>query len=636
MRNQRGQATHPITHNNRLTMFICGEKGFADIAKEIARARESIDLCCWGFDPGMELIRNKGATWPRGDTYGDLLIAAGRRGVKVRLLVWYDVLAVGANTMPGYSHGRLTWCMHQRDWATARQINAQHSRDTLADYVKRPFGLARMKQEHILLFASSAARIQPDEIPVLAREEYCNSWYNAAFDGHLENIEILTRLMKQTAATAGLDQHDTDLPRSRLEWLESEGLQKVATHHQKPILIDFAYNDGEKAVGYIMGLNSVTDYWDTEKHLLEDPQREQGGRREEKECLQGYEHDRGFQTFKPYRDYACRLDGGGALIAIHRNFVSAWHRAAVSGNGTEAAMARATREHLEDTIPKALTRPAQPGDCSVQIIRTQPEEQDSSIREVYFQATDIATMAAGYIYIENQYFQYEAWSRRLMESRARVVEGWKRGCAKAGKSMKDMPMLHVMIVIPVPERKQMVPRTYDALAVLGQQAGMVGQDRMIEAANKTASADQYDAMGTPISGEGPRDDVVVHANEISKPSTEFLETELRMKVSVAMLNTCAFVDGHNRYREIYIHSKLMLIDDTFMTLGSANLNTRSMAVDSEINLATVNPTLTDELRKNIWLSLSQKKMNRYLSLNDINFAHIAWCELMTENKNKKN
>ncbi|MDO1510108.1 MULTISPECIES: phospholipase D-like domain-containing protein [unclassified Neisseria] len=37
-------------------------------------------------------------------------------------------------------------------------------------------------------------------------------------------------------------------------------------------------------------------------------------------------------------------------------------------------------------------------------------------------------------------------------------------------------------------------------------------------------------------------------------------------------------------KDIYIHAKLTVIDDDFFTLGSANLNIRSMAVDSELNI----------------------------------------------------
>lgn len=55
-----------------------------------------------------------------------------------------------------------------------------------------------------------------------------------------------------------------------------------------------------------------------------------------------------------------------------------------------------------------------------------------------------------------------------------------------------------------------------------------------------------------------------------------------------------------RYREIYIHSKLLLIDDSFFTLGSANLNLRSMAVDAEINVGTDDRTKSEDLRKRVW------------------------------------
>jgi hypothetical protein len=38
---------------------------------------------------------------------------------------------------------------------------------------------------------------------------------------------------------------------------------------------------------------------------------------------------------------------------------------------------------------------------------------------------------------------------------------------------------------------------------------------------------------------------------------------------------------------VYIHAKLMIVDDVFFTMGSANLANRSMTVDSEINATWV-------------------------------------------------
>lgn len=55
---------------------------------------------------------------------------------------------------------------------------------------------------------------------------------------------------------------------------EAAGMS-FATHHQKPILIDYAHDGGSDAVGDVMGLNSVTDYWDTQQHEIDDPLREE-------------------------------------------------------------------------------------------------------------------------------------------------------------------------------------------------------------------------------------------------------------------------------------------------------------------------------------------------------------------------
>ncbi|OFA01355.1 cardiolipin synthase [Janthinobacterium sp. HH107] len=134
-RNLKGKATHPITHNNKLTLFICGQEGFADIAGEIAKAKHSIDLCCWGFDPGMELVRGNSATWPRGETFGDLLIAAARRHVRVRLLIWYDRIGSPmVRNMPGYSHDASSW---KADAQRFDDVSAKASLAMLHDAVKK-------------------------------------------------------------------------------------------------------------------------------------------------------------------------------------------------------------------------------------------------------------------------------------------------------------------------------------------------------------------------------------------------------------------------------------------------------------------------------------------------------------------
>ena len=51
---------------------------------------------------------------------------------------------------------------------------------------------------------------------------------------------------------------------------------------------------------------------------------------------------------------------------------------------------------------------------------------------------------------------------------------------------------------------------------------------------------------------------------------------------------------------MYIHSKLMIVDDVFTTHGSANINTRSMQVDSELNIAHEWASVTQAMRRRLW------------------------------------
>jgi phosphatidylserine/phosphatidylglycerophosphate/cardiolipin synthase-like enzyme len=447
-------------------------------------------------------------------------------------------------------------------------------------------------------------------------------WYDAAFEKQLENIETRKRCGDAEAIAKSLASEANQPSNGEFLGTERQGLVRFGTHHQKPILIDFFHDEGRAAVGYIMGLNSLTEYWDTAAHLLDNPSREY-------ERVVGGHATPGCRHVRPFRDYACRIDGGRALVAIHSNFIKAWERAAPSqSRGPDKAKPKGLG------MPASCLRKARPGDSTVQIVRTQPEEGDKSIKDVYFQASDQAALAMGYIYIENQYFQYVEWAQRLMKKRKEVMESWNAVCASSGKTARDMPILHVFVVIPVPELEGMIPRTYETLATLGQQAGMSGQNDLIKAWNGARPSKAYAGVGQQIRLDPP--EVVKDANRIRKPDERILETQFGLKICTAMLNTCDFANGKWRYREIYIHSKLLLIDDTFLTLGSANLNQRSMAVDSEINLAAIAPEKASELRQRIWGELGgSKATGKSGSRDDTVEAFGNWKAIMDENANKK-
>ena len=414
-------------------------------------------------------------------------------------------------------------------------------------------------------------------------------------------------------------------------------LKYFSTHHQKPILIDYDQQNGESAVAYVMGLNSVTDYWDTKDHAIDDPRREVSEISDDRK--EGYRH------LKPYRDYACRVTGQ-ALVWINKNFCDAWDQA---GSGKPSLSAQ------RKEVPAALQGKARASDVSVQIVRTQPEAGDKSIKQLYYQ---VIPNALRYLYIENQYFYYQELAEHLIEAREKFAKSWKEG---RGTS-ECMPVLHVFLIIPPPEDKGMIPRTYDTLAVLGQQHSLAGQHAEIEKQVEYAQGERSRVMNEskilaesarmstglparPASASAPSalplPRVVAHASTIHTPSIEELET-LGLKVltltlaSSGMVNQPSSPDKRMGYRDIYIHSKLMLIDDGFITVGSANINQRSMAVDSELNLATNSVREARALRQRIWSNLSDGKYDGGGGTEkEIAMTFEKWKALAQENADEK-
>ena len=55
-----------------------------------------------------------------------------------------------------------------------------------------------------------------------------------------------------------------------------------------------------------------------------------------------------------------------------------------------------------------------------------------------------------------------------------------------------------------------------------------------------------------------------------------------------------------RYRPVYVHAKVAVIDDRWATVGSANLNSRGMSHDAEMNVAIAQQAFASGLRRILW------------------------------------
>jgi phosphatidylserine/phosphatidylglycerophosphate/cardiolipin synthase-like enzyme len=58
--------------------------------------------------------------------------------------------------------------------------------------------------------------------------------------------------------------------------------------------------------------------------------------------------------------------------------------------------------------------------------------------------------------------------------------------------------------------------------------------------------------------------------------------------------------GRMRYRPIYVHAKVGVVDDRWATIGSANLNSRGMSHDVELNVAALDAEFSRGLRLMLW------------------------------------
>lgn len=59
-------------------------------------------------------------------------------------------------------------------------------------------------------------------------------------------------------------------------------------------------------------------------------------------------------------------------------------------------------------------------------------------------------------------------------------------------------------------------------------------------------------------------------------------------------------DGPGRHRDVYVHAKAAIVDDAWATIGSANLERRSLERDAELNLACWDAAAAGALRRDLF------------------------------------
>lgn len=87
---------------------------------------------------------------------------------------------------------------------------------------------------------------------------------------------------------------------------------------------------------------------------------------------------------------------------------------------------------------------------------------------------------------------------------------------------------------------------------------------------------------------------------LERLKAEAPEAVAQGRLQVFCLATSMLDGPKARYRPIYVHAKVAIIDDLWTTVGSGNLNNRGMRDDTEMNVATFDSHLAQGLRLMLW------------------------------------
>ncbi|MBA1380567.1 phospholipase D-like domain-containing protein [Pseudomonas brassicacearum] len=387
---------------------------------------------------------------------------------------------------------------------------------------------------------------------------------------------------------ASLDSEISTKMRQTLRW--------TATHHQKSVLVDYELPDC--AVGFIMGHNMLDEYWDTNKHSALN--RSQDSKPAP---------NRGPRGDTPRQDISCRLSGP-ILEHLHHNFAAAWRKE----TGEDLLASRQSMKVGPQLRTHGMPQMAQ-------ILRTQPQAGKRDIERLYMQAVNNATQ---FIYIENQYFRWPPLAEFIKSVAATQTQ--------AGRDPGLHGALHLFVVTNA---------TDDGIG-----AGTVNTQRMLESlgrantipgVTKLRRIQKMEKEFPPMPRADPNDRLGQQEQaqwkaDLEREKQEILDsTVVPEEIPGLKVHICSLVapDSPGKpWMPVYIHSKLMIINDVFTTHGSANINTRSMQVDSELNIAHEWMSVTQALRRRLWDLHTKKKGSQ----DDPKKAFKAWEAIINNNK----
>lgn len=569
--------------------LINGEEAFKAVHLAIAKATKTIDIICWGFQPSMFFIRDGSAP-----SIGELLMAKAREGVEVRVLGWESPFNIagkfGEANLPGKGQYRIG------DRALQPSTDDQYA------YDRQWF--SRCAFDDHLAPAIRVAR----NIPVFVGRGF--SVYERAEITHQAKYKSLD---------------------PQLSFGTLSALAIGATHHQKTVLVDYEQTD--RAVGFVMGHNMLDEYWDTDDHTALNRSE---GNKPAPNC--------GPRGETPRQDISSQVSGP-ILEHLHHNFATAWRKETGEDLlASRKAMVAGPQLQCTPGVTRQLA----------QILRTQPQDSKRDIEKVYLKAVNNATQ---FIYIENQYFRWPPLAEAINKAAADQTrkgrdpglhgnlhlfvitnaspDGVGPGSLNTQRMLESLGRGDTIPEITKLQRIEQVKAQASAqtptLAELLEQRALVTFTLLTDALGGGEISDKAREAKRETTWNNEYRRAVLN-DQIKAIETSTLVPEPRPGLKIHVCSLVAPDSPAGRpWMPVYIHSKLMIVNDVFTTHGSANINTRSMQVDTELNIAHEWASVTQALRRRLWdLHTAGRGMQ-----DDPEEAFDAWQKIIDENKNRQ-
>lgn len=653
--------------------LVNGKEAFEELHDRIENAQHSIDIAIWGFQPSMHFKRDG-----KSPCIGDLLIQKALEGKKVRILVW---------SLPGniqtFSEANLgnkpgVWLKDKVEGVTSEQV----------DYDRWWYEAIQGELDEVIVNAKTDGIVHVWEAHEIEKHEKLVEFTKSPKRTNLiyknrkvapQNEDFKPRILPD-GRKVNHSFKDTELPDGKGTLTDGSydfALKKFKSHHQKTVLID--YEDPDLAVGFVLEHNMVDNYWDDSNHSL-------------KTTLP----NKGKNSPTPLQDVSSIVTGQ-VLWDINHNFCQSWDRQNNKQWGKDPVDIGITGKRQSFTRDHYQPNPSLVDDSKLvmaQIVRTYDQPNIEDIMKVYLKNIKQTT---SYIYTENQYFRFPPLVREFISHWETIKnngrtegpihwftvtnssdEGIGAGTYTTNEMFKLLGRQEVMPGVAREIKREELgvelgkckvnqailynlairsPTSGERAALEEKYEANEQEIKRIEKEIANIDLKQRKAEIKQAEQKTQNNENIQHPNAIENQELSQEEANLTKELGYEISDTpgikahiCTLMpkDENGKYvhtykkngkdtpAEVYVHSKVTIMDDVFTIISSANLNTRSMQVDTELGIIMECADVAEGLRKRLWdLHTNKNFAANPDDMHDYAVAEEAfrkWGELIKANK----